>query len=88
MGNQFSLIVSEFVMRRFESDLDARGLLPKNYIRFVDDSLMTMKKSGVPETLRIFNSIYPTIKFTVEEEVNRCLPFLDLLLTRMGPKST
>lgn len=41
-----------------------------------------MPKSQIQSTLNIFNSYNKHLQFTIEEETNNQIPFLDLLITR------
>ena len=62
---------------------------PTYYRRYVDDVfLMFQNKSHVLKFLRYMNSRHPNIKFTVEEEENNSLSFLDIKITRVGDKLT
>ena len=47
----------------------------------VDDSLCIMEAEHVDPFLGHINSLCPTIKFTMEQEKEGSLPFLDTLLT-------
>ena len=56
---------------------------PKYYRRYVDDVfLMFQDRSHVKKFLRYMNSRHSNIKFTVEEEQNGSLSFLDIKVTR------
>ena len=62
---------------------------PQYYRRYVDDVfLMFESRSQVLKFLRYMNSRHRNIKFTVEEEENGSLPFLDIKITRNGDKLT
>ena len=62
---------------------------PKYYKRYVDDVfLMFEERSHVKKFLRYMNSRHANINFTVEEEVNGSLPFLDIIITRCEGKLT
>ena len=50
--------------------------------RYIDDTFCILKKGAVEELLSHFNSLRPTILFTVEIERDGSLPFLDTLLQR------
>lgn len=83
MGNPLSPMISEALMTKFEMDLKAENLLPKNWCRYVDDVFATIKESEVENTLRILNSRYESINFTFEKENNKSITFLDLKLERI-----
>lgn len=82
MGNPLSPWMAEIFMGHLEQDLCCQNLLPKGWVRYVDDIWAIVKKSEVANVLSILNSLYPTIKFTVEEESEGVLNFLDIQLTR------
>lgn len=82
MGNPFSSILAEIFMVNFENKLEEDNILPKNWIRYVDDVFTTIKESEIDAVLNTLNNRCQSIKFTFEKEADRSLPFLDLLLTR------
>lgn len=84
MGNPLSPIIANIFMSKLEKSLEIRNLLPKWWRRYVDDVFAVIKKKDLDETLKLLNSQYPSIKFTVEPEVNGKLAFLDLILRRIG----
>ena len=52
-------------------------------MRYVDDLFLTFDNpNDVEYVYHIFNSIHPNLKFTKEEENERKLPFLDVLITK------
>jgi len=88
MGNSLSPLVAEAFMCQFECDLHDEGLLPRIWLRYVDDTFAVVKKSDVANTLNILNSRHTNIKFTVEtkNENNNTLPFLDVLIHQVNNK--
>jgi hypothetical protein len=86
MGNPMSPFIAELFMSKFEMDLKKDNVIPRVWVRYVDDIFAVVKRSKVEETLNMLNSRHPSIKFTVELEENGCLPFLDLWLKRNGRK--
>ena len=62
-----------------------RGLLPLFYKRYVDDTMLIFsERDEMLEFHTWLNSQHPSIKFTMEEEVDNQLPFLDVLITRLA----
>ena len=56
---------------------------PLFYRRFVDDSFLLFKDAlHIPQFLSYLNSKHDNINFTVEQEIDGKLPFLDILLTK------
>ena len=50
--------------------------------RYVDDTFCILRKGSTKELLHHLNGVRPTIKFTVEQEEDGTLPFLNTLLRR------
>jgi len=85
MGSPLSPVVANIFMEDFESRaLSSAHLLPKLWRRFVDDTNVIW--SHGQEELDLFfdhlNRQSSAIKFTKEQEVNGCLPFLDILISK------
>ena len=62
-------------------DLFDKGYL-KFYIRYMDDTLVLMKKSDVHIVLQAFNSFHKNLNFTVDTFEDKKVHFLDLLIDR------
>ena len=57
----------------------------KLYDRYMEDILKSIKRAGVKRKLQEINKYHPFLKFTIEEEnENYALPFLDMLIYRIG----
>ena len=83
IGNKLSPMLSELFMRRFENDIKELDWFPKIWLRYVDDVFAVVKKDEMDKIFWNLNSTkYSNIQFTIEEEVDRKLPFLDILITR------
>ena len=48
------------------------------YFRYMDDVICISKIDKIDMKLDEINTLHPSLKFTVEKEVNNCLPFLDM----------
>ena len=46
----------------------------------MDDIIREIKSKEVDEKLHQINNIHPSLKFTIEKEVNKAIPFLDMKL--------
>ena len=58
---------------------------PIKYNRYVDDCFLVFKcKSHTDKFLEYLNNKHRNISFTVEQEQNKQLPFLDIMITRDG----
>jgi hypothetical protein len=56
----------------------------KGYYRYVDDILLIHNENytNIEEVHKLFNSITPDLKFTLEQEKDKKLNFLDITITR------
>jgi predicted GIY-YIG superfamily endonuclease len=83
MGSPLSPLVANFFMEDLEEEaIKTATLKPKYWGRYVDDVICVWPHGE--EELEIFfdhlNKINQKIKFTMEKEINKKLPYLDLLL--------
>jgi hypothetical protein len=85
IGSPLSPIVANLFMEKFEKKaLDAYPLNTSRWKRYVDDTNVKWPH-GKDELLRFFdhlNGISEDIEFTMEQEENDSIPFLDVLITR------
>ena len=83
MGSPVSPVVANIYMEMFEElALRTAPHAPRIWKRYVDDTFCIMEAEHVDLFLSHINSLRPTIKFTMEQEKEGSLPFLDILLTR------
>lgn len=82
MGNPLSCFVADTFLGSIEQKLLNLKLLPRVWVRYVDDVFAVIKKSDEEKLEKILNRQSDTIKFTMEKETNGQLPFLDVLVTR------
>ncbi|XP_044764498.1 uncharacterized protein LOC123321057 [Coccinella septempunctata] len=47
---------------------------------YVDDTWMAIPKNGIDELLAVFNGYHSKLKFTIEVETDRQIPFLDVMV--------
>ncbi|BHF84223.1 hypothetical protein SprV_0902737300 [Sparganum proliferum] len=81
MGSPLSGLIAEAVLQRLER-LVFRSYSPKFWARYVDDTFVVIKRNDVQGFKVLLNSIFPDIQFTMEEENNNQLPFLDVNVAR------
>ena len=85
MGNPLSPIVANIYMEYFEEMALQRAVVrPKKWLRYVDDTFVIW--NGKMDELSVFhqhlNSLRPSIQFTMEEESDVQLPFLNVLVKK------
>ena len=78
MGSPVSPVVANLCMEDIEeSAINASPVAPKIWKRYVDDSFCIIKKNGVTAFHDTLNSIDTNISFTIEQECNGKISFLD-----------
>ena len=83
MGSLVFAVVANLHMEFFEElALETAPTRPRLWKRYVDDTFCILRKGSTEELLHHLNGVRPTIKFTVEQEEDGTLPFLDTLLRR------
>nr|VZI42268.1 unnamed protein product [Spirometra erinaceieuropaei] len=82
IGSPLSGLIAEAVLQKLEQQVFS-SYPPKFWARYVDDTFVVIKRSEVKAFKTLLNSIFPDIQFTMEEEVNNQLPFLDVQVTRL-----
>ena len=88
MGSPVSSVVANIFMQHVEELVLATS--PQSirfWRRYVDATFCFLNKTTVEKTLKHLNSINPSIHFTVEQETDNQLPFLDVLLMRYDNKT-
>ena len=89
MGSPLSPLMADIFMNNFETNLlNSENRLIKNiayYFRYVDDILVlfTGNDRQLQMLLNHLNSLSPTIKFTLEQETDGSINFLDLTILRI-----
>nr|VZH89228.1 unnamed protein product [Spirometra erinaceieuropaei] len=81
MGSPISGHIAEAVSQRLES-LVLRQHRPKFWARYVDDTFVVIERDEVLTFKKHLNAVFPKIQFTMEEEENDQLGFLDVLVCR------
>ena len=87
MGGPASSVVAEIYMQEHDKKALQCQTPPKAYERFVDDTFSIIKRTHLQGFFDYMNSLHPKIQFTIEEENDGSLPFLDTLLKRNGDGS-
>lgn len=70
-------------MNHFEYIASSHTQFPKLWFRYVDDIFGIVDNTlDVHNFLNYINNIYPSVKFTYENEVDKKIHFLDLIISR------
>ena len=83
MGSPVSAVIANLYMEYFEQRaLETAPQRPRLWRRYVDDTCCIVKRGSVDALLDHLNSVRPPIQFTVEQERDGTLPFLDTCIQR------
>ena len=85
MGSPLSPIVANIYMEHFEKTvLDSAQIQPKLCMRYVDNNFVVWPhgRTTLNPFLDHLNSLHDAIQFTMEEECNDQIAFLDVLIKR------
>ena len=83
MGFPVSVVVANLYMEFFEElALETALTRPRLWKRYVEDTFCILRKGSTKELLHHLNRVRSTIKFTVDQEEDGTLPFLNTLLRR------
>ena len=89
MGSSISVIVANLVMESIENKmLKDFASPPRIWLRYVNDTFVVLKKTEVVSFHKFINNIEDNIKFTVEQEVEIAISFLDVLIIRNNGQLT
>ena len=83
MGSPLSPIIADLYMEQFERDaIQSSENKQKIWLRYVDDifSICEHGREALEKFLSHLNSHRNSIKFSMEVEMNGCLPFLDVTI--------
>ena len=81
MGSPASSTTAEIYMQAYENTTITTALHPPKVLeRFVDDVYSILKRMHLENFFHHINNLYQNIKFTIKEESNGELAFLDSLL--------
>ena len=87
MGNPLSPILCNLFMEHFEKELIPKlNVQPIVWYRYVDDvfSMWAVNNKDFDEFFTQLNKLHNTIKFKVEWEADKILPFLDVKVIRVN----
>ncbi|XP_044757795.1 uncharacterized protein LOC123315953 [Coccinella septempunctata] len=81
MGNPLSSTIAQLVMELIEKKIMEKHKTTF-FKRYVDDILVITTTTEIQSILNEFNNTHEFLQFTLEEEENNCLNFLDMTLMR------
>lgn len=84
MGNSLSAFMAELFLCDFETNLSKHHTFPRIWYRYVDDVFAICNQRKVDYILSLLNSQHKSIQFTCEREQNNKLPFLDIMVEKIG----
>ncbi|XP_076059714.1 uncharacterized protein LOC143036351 [Oratosquilla oratoria] len=85
MGSPISVILAEITMQRFEDEvLFTTPISLKLWTRYKDNVFAILKERDVDGFLEQLNGKHEAIQFEMEKEAERELPFLDVMVKRVG----
>ena len=82
MGSPVSPVIADIFMENLEEKIFMETEAPRLWKRFVDDVLAVTKKNYGNMLLAKLNSAHENISFTMEEEADGTLLFMDVRFTR------
>ncbi|BHF85843.1 hypothetical protein SprV_1002901600 [Sparganum proliferum] len=81
MGSPISDYLAEAVLQELETRV-FQTYKPKFWMRYVDDTFVILHRDAKDNFKRELDSVFPQIQFTMEEETNGVLSFLDVQVSR------
>lgn len=83
MGSNISPVLANIIMTKvLKHSISRLHFQPPFLFQYVDDLILSIPEGSSQSTLEIFNSYNQHIQFTIEEEKNMAVPFLDTLVIR------
>nr|VZI23844.1 unnamed protein product [Spirometra erinaceieuropaei] len=82
MGSPISGLIAKAVRQKNLERRLFEEYKPKFWARYVDDTVVIIDQDKINYYAEVLNSIMPDLQFTMEEELEDKLPFLDVLVCR------
>lgn len=83
MGSPPAPLVANGWLSKFDSVIRDNASL---FSRYMDDIIREINRSRVKAKLKEINELHPSLKFTIEEEINGSISFLDMKISRVNGK--
>lgn len=85
MGSPASPVIADILMEvLLDTSLEKMTRKPRILTKYVDDLFCIVKRDEITMTLSILNEFDRRIQFTMEEEIDNKLPYLDSVVIRRG----
>lgn len=85
MGSPASPVIADIVLEDLlDKCLNKMIIKPRLLTKYVDDIFAIVKTTEINKTLKLLNDAHKDIKFTMEEETDNKLAYLDTLIIRCG----
>ena len=83
MGSPVLAVIANMAMEELEEyTIPPLPVQPSVWFRYVDDTFIICPTNTVDSIHEAISKTFPSINFTLEEEKNGALPFLDTLVAR------
>ncbi|XP_045474938.1 uncharacterized protein LOC123680865 [Harmonia axyridis] len=86
MGTPISSVIAQSVMEHIEQKIMKKYNNKAFFRRYVDDCLLITTPTIMKHILRDFNSAHTLLQFTIEQEKDKTLDFLDMTLINKDNK--
>ncbi|XP_055522825.1 uncharacterized protein LOC129717004 [Wyeomyia smithii] len=88
MGSPLSPFLADMVMEDLICNAARKlSFTPPVLKKYVDDLILALPKQETLNTLGIFNDFHPNLQFTMEEDSNGALPYLDTKVIRSAQQT-
>ena len=81
MGSPPAPLLANGWLRKFDDTIKGDADV---YTRYMDEILRDISSDDIDDKLVEINNLHPSLKFTIEREVDSSIPFLDMRITRSG----
>lgn len=83
IGSPVSGVIAEDTLQRLE-DIAMSGYRPRFWAGYIDETFVIIERERLKSFQSVLNSVFPDIQFAMQEEKAQELPFLDVLIHRLG----
>ena len=83
MGSPVAPMLANGWMSKFDTTIKGDATL---FSRYMDDVLRDIRNNEIENKLEQINNLHPSLKFTVERQINGSIPFLDMRITNLNGK--